>query len=200
MTRRPAPSRRRFGTPGCGGRPLLPLAVLPVAVLAVLAVLAACTGTSPSGAAPAGTAAVAGPPLTAPTGFGTALEHLQTPAAGGLTTWETTWRLSWQPVPGASGYVARYRTSEGGGGPGARRRDLTAPVLRVQAAAGTSPAARLDRDRRAGLLFTSSQLLVQVAPRAAGGDGPWSPWYPVGDSSQGPPVAAPAPQHSEAIS
>lgn len=47
----------------------------------------------------------------------------------------------------------------------------------------------LEQDREAGLLFTSSQLLVSVtAVGRDGAAGPASPWFPVGDV---PPDGAP---------
>ena len=57
--------------------------------------------------------------------------------------------------------------------------------LAVEAAAGTSPRARLEQDREAGLVLTSSQLRVAVAAQGDGGPGPRSPWFPVGDVPAG---------------
>ena len=84
-------------------------------------------------------------------------------------------------VPEAESYAVYYGTNEGSAASG-RERLVTVPSLQIQAAAGTSPRERLAQDRAAGLLFTSSQLLVSVA--AVGSDGqqsPRSPWFPVGD-------------------
>jgi len=58
-------------------------------------------------------------------------------------------------------------------------------TLAVEAAAGTSARARLEQDREAGLLLTSSQLLVAVAATGAGAAGPRSAWFPVGDVPAG---------------
>lgn len=93
--------------------------------------------------------------------------------------WEVDWRLSWAEVPGATAYAVYYGTNEGADDrPRAVQSQRT---VAVQAAAGTSSRRRLRADQRAALTFTSSQLLVAVAPRAAGRSGPRSPWFPVGD-------------------
>ena len=94
-------------------------------------------------------------------------------------SWQVDWRLSWQAVPGASGYAVYYGTSEG-----ASDRPKTVQPERtvtVEAAAGTSTHGRLRADQRAALLFTSSQLLVAVAARGDGRSGQRSAWFPVGD-------------------
>jgi hypothetical protein len=94
-------------------------------------------------------------------------------------SWQIDWRLSWPAVPGATEYAVYYGTSEGAS---AQPRTVQAGrSLTVQAAAGTSSRARLRGDQRAALLFTSSQLLVAVAPRGEGTSGVRSPWFPVGD-------------------
>lgn len=111
------------------------------------------------------------------------LENREGPATGpgsaGQVSWESTWRLSWTPVPGATSYAISYGTNEGRSDKPATLQ--TATFVRVQAAAGTSPSSRLEKDRKAGLLFTSSQLLVSVSARGSNGEGPGSLWFPVGD-------------------
>ena len=120
----------------------------------------------------------------APTGFRVDLEQEERPAPGlagaGQVAWETAWALSWEPVAGATSYAIYYGTNEGAGGE--PQREVTEPSVRIQAAAGTSPVERVPQDQAAGLLLTSSQLLVSVA--AVGSDGQQgtrSPWFPVGD-------------------
>lgn len=94
--------------------------------------------------------------------------------------WETAWTLSWGPVAGATSYAIYYGTNEGAGGE--PQREVTEPSVRIAAAAGTSPIDRVPQDQAAGLLLTSSQLLVSVAAVGAGGhEGPRSLWFPVGD-------------------
>ncbi len=134
------------------------------------------SGTSSAPAAPVLTLAEVGP-------FRVLLENRDSPATGpgsaGQVSWESSWRLSWPPVPGATSYAISYGTNEGAGE--ARPTTQSATFVRVQVAAGTSPRARLDKDRKAGLLFTSSQLLVSVSARGANSEGPSSLWFPVGD-------------------
>ena len=104
------------------------------------------------------------------------------PAGAGQVAWESSWTLSWELVPEAESYAVYYGTNEGNAGSEPERL-VTVPSLQIQAAAGTSPRERLAQDRAAGLLFTSSQLLVSVA--AIGSDGqqsPRSPWFAVGEA------------------
>jgi hypothetical protein len=101
------------------------------------------------------------------------------PGGAPRITWEVDWRLSWTEVPGATGYAIFYGTNEGASD--RPRAVQTQRTVTVQAAAGTSSRQRLRADQRAALVFTSSKLLVAVAPRAAGRSGPRSPWFPVGD-------------------
>ena len=112
------------------------------------------------------------------------------PAGAGQITWESSWALSWELVPDAESYAVYYGTNEGNS-PSEPERLVRVPSLRIQAAAGTSPPERLAQDRAAGLLFTSSQLLVSVAAVDSGGQhGPKSPWFPVGDApADGGPIA-----------
>ena len=134
------------------------------------------SGTSSAAAATAAALAEVGP-------FRVSLENRDSPATGlgsaGQVSWESSWRLSWPPVPGATSYAISYGTNEGSGE--APPTTQTATFVSVQVAAGTSPRDRLDKDRKAGVLFTSSQLLVSVSARGANSEGPWSPWFPVGD-------------------
>jgi hypothetical protein len=168
-------------------------------------VLAAGCSTAPAAstpavAAPSDVAVVAtADELTAPTGFRVSLDPVEVPATAAdgrdLVQWEVDWTLTWEPVAGAAEHAVWFGTNEGA--PSEPRRSVDEPELRLTAAAGTSPAARLAADREAGLLFTSSQLLVSVAARAADGRlGPRSPWYPVGDApADGRPVGTAAPGH-----
>ena len=138
-----------------------------------------------SGSTSASTSASSGT-LGTPTGFLVTLEHDEQPAAGPEGTdqvaWESAWILTWAPVPGADSYAVYYGTTEGGGGQEPER-TTQAPTLRIEAAAGTSPSQRLAQDREAGLLFTSSQLLVSVAGVGPNGQqSPRSPWFAVGDA------------------
>ncbi len=115
--------------------------------------------------------------------FRVSLENRDSPATGpssaGQVSWESTWRLSWPPVPGATSYAISYGTNEGRGDSPPTVQAGTS--LSIHVAAGTSPGSRLEKDRKAGLLFTSSQLLVSVSARGAKSEGPWSPFFPVGD-------------------
>lgn len=97
-----------------------------------------------------------------------------------MREWQTAWELTWVPVEGAESYVVRYTTNEGTAGSGSRR-SVSEPLLRVDVAVGTSTADRLDQDRAAGQLFTSSQLLVSVATTGDGASGAAAPWFSVGD-------------------
>jgi len=122
--------------------------------------------------------------LVAPTGYVVSLAHEQASSdgpSGPVVEWRSSWQLAWEPVEGARSYAVHYGTSEGTpGGPPARTE--TEPVVQIEAAAGTSAPERLEQDRAAGLLFTSSQLLVSVAAVGPDGtEGPRSPWFPVGD-------------------
>lgn len=138
-------------------------------------------------APPAGASGTAAPTgvtaLAAATGFRVSLDQREGPAPGpngaGKVSWESTWRLTWTPVPGATSYAIFYGTNEGTGEQPRDMQDSTALI--VQAAAGTSPRSRLQQDREAGLLFTASQLLVAVRPQGAAGPGPRSLWFPVGE-------------------
>lgn len=135
--------------------------------------------------------------LAAPTGFRVRLDPTEVPVASAerddLVQWTADWTITWEPVEGAAAHAVWFGSNEGA--PDEPRRSVDAPELRLTAAAGTSPAARVASDRAAGLLFTSTQLLVSVAGRAADGTlGPRSPWYPVGDvPADGRPVGTAAP-------
>ena len=171
--------------------------------LALVIMTVGCSSTAEP-AAPARTAAAAdrqaeAGPAAAPTGFRVRLEPSETPTAGpdgrALVAWETAWTLTWEPSADVEEYGVWFGTNEGAGA--APRRSVEAPELRLTAATGTSPAERLEQDRRAGLLFTSSQLLVSVAARTADGAyGERSPWFPVGDvPADGRPIGTAAPGH-----
>ncbi|MBA3524343.1 MAG: hypothetical protein H0T85_07300, partial [Geodermatophilaceae bacterium] len=90
-------------------------------------------------------------------------------------------------------YRARFGSSEGISEDG-RTRELDEASLRIDAAAGTSVPERVEQDRAAGLLLTSSQLLVSVAAVSDDGAvGPWSAWFSVGDTDGGRPIPVLAP-------
>lgn len=144
--------------------------------------------------------APAGAVLPPVTDLRVALDHEQAPAAGpagaGQLSWRSTWRLTWAPVVGATGYAVHYRTNEGAALDGEPDEVLAEPSLTVEVAAGTSPPARLEQDRRAGALFTSSQLLAAVRPLGPSGSGASSPWFPVGDvPADGRPLPAAGTAH-----
>lgn len=180
-------------------------AVVSAAVLSALALAAGCSAASvPAASAPAATGVpetqetvVTSAGLAAPNGFRVSLDPVETPATGpngrDLVRWEADWTLTWEPAAGAAEHAVWFGTNEGA--PSEPRRTVEEPRLRLTAAAGTSPAGRSAADREAGLLFTSSQLLVSVAARAADGSlGPRSPWFPVGDvPADGRPIGTAAP-------
>lgn len=123
--------------------------------------------------------------LGPPTGFQVSVDEVDRPVSGhdgmAMREWQTAWELTWVPVEGAESYVVRYATNEGTAGSGSRR-SVSEPLLRVEVSAGTSTVDRLEQDRAAGQLFTSSQLLVSVAATTGdGASGAASPWFPVGD-------------------
>ncbi len=161
-----------------------------------------CSSGSEPAAGPAQTSATAARPVAAsaaPTGFRVRLEPSEVPTSGPdgrtLVAWQTVWALTWEPSADATGYGVWFGTNEGAGSQ--PRRSVDAPELRLTAANGTSPPERLEQDREAGLLFTSSQLLVSVAARTADGSyGARSPWFPVGDApADGRPIGTAAPGH-----
>ena len=123
--------------------------------------------------------------LPAPAGFTVALETTEEPTAGAggaaAVRWTADWVLAWAPVAGATSYDVYFVTSEGGAAGARPRRTTAEPRLRLQAAAGTSAPERVAAEREAGLLLTSSQLLVAVAAHAEGKQAGVSPWFPVGD-------------------
>jgi hypothetical protein len=181
-------------------RPIAVLgAALPVAVLTAGCSTAPAANAPTVAAPPAQAVAATADELTAPTGFRVRLDPVEVPltAADGrrLVQWEADWTIAWEPVAGAAEHAVWFGTNEGA--PHEPRRSVEEPELRLTAAAGTSPTSRVAFDRETGLLFTSSQLLVSVAARAADGTlGPRSPWYPVGDvPADGRPVGTAAPGH-----
>ena len=187
----------------------------PLSGLVLLSVLALATGCSgPAASTPVASSAPASAPssasaqavatdeLSVPTGFRVRLEPSETPVDGSdgqrLVEWEVDWVLGWTPTPGAQDYAVWFGTSEGAGN--TPKRYVREPELRLTAATGTSPRQRLAQDRDAGLLFTSSQLLVSIAGRDADGRlGPRSPWFPVGDApADGRPVGTAVSGHHAA--
>lgn len=179
-------------SPRSVARPLVPGTALAMALL-----VGGCTGApAPSTAAEATEGVAAAPaaaPSVAPEQVRVALETTREPRGDGMVDWRAAWVMTWEPVPGADGYVAEFATSEGRGG---RESPLEEPLLRVDAAAGTSTAERLEQDQAAQLSFSASQLLVSVAATGAdGAEGPATPWYHVGDApADGVPVPGTAPE------
>lgn len=151
---------------------------LAVLLTVLLAVLLAVSGCSAGAADPVRPAAVGG--------FRVELdhrEHSRTTPVGPRVDWQTSWRLSWEPVPDATSYAVWYGTAESGGDTaGTPKRIVREPGLVVEAGAGTSEPARLDLDRETGLSLTASQLLVAVAAIDHDGNrGDPSRFFPVGE-------------------
>lgn len=177
-------------------------------LLSVLALAAGCSGSAAStptaGAAASATAAPAAPAglLQAPTGFRVRLDPSEAAVTGSdgrrLVEWEVDWALTWTPVPGAQDYAVWFGTNEGAGS--SPERYVAEPELRMTAANGTSSRERVQQDQAAGLLFTSSQLLVSIAGRDADGRlGPRSAWFPVGDApADGRPIGTAVSDHHAA--
>ncbi len=160
------------------------------ALLVSVAVGCSVPGTSSSPQAPAASTAASpvAVDLAAPGTLRASLEHDEVKRPDDMVDWRTDWVLRWNEVPGATGYLIRFSTSEGRGG---RERRVTAAELKVDVAAGTSPAHRLQVDREAQLTMTASQLLVSVAATGStGAEGQAVGWYRVGEApADGVPVA-----------
>ena len=181
------------------GAPLL------VATLLVATLSAGCTAagsTPPAPPAPAPTAPAA--PSQAPGDLRVATVETREdgtgPGGAPVVQWSVDWELRWAPVPGATSYAVRYASAEGVPADSAADATTADTSLRVTAAAGTSAPQRHATERDAGLLFTSSQLLVSVG--AVGGDGTEGPatgWVPVGDvPADGRPVTTLPHEHAPA--
>ncbi len=183
----------------------------PLSGLVLLSVLALGTGCSgPAASTPVASSAPSTAPaqpaatdeLPVPTGFRVRLEPSEAPVNGSeghrLVEWEVDWALGWTPTPGAQDYAVWFGTNEGAGS--TPKRYVRQPELRLTAATGTSTRERLPQDREAGLLFTSSQLLVSIAGRDADGRlGPRTAWFPVGDApTDGRPVGTAVSGHGAA--
>ncbi len=166
---------------------------LPVTALAVALLVGGCTAAPAPDTPPQVATAPVAAPATAPAQVRVALETIRESRDDGMVDWRAAWVMTWDPVPGASGYTAEFATSEGRGG---RESPLAEPLLRVDAAAGTSAEERLEQDRATQLSFSASQLLVSVAATGAdGAEGPATAWYHVGDAPpDGVPVPDGAPQ------
>ncbi len=165
----------------------------------LLGSLAGCTtgstSSSPAGAGPGSAASAPAVQLTAPADFRASLAQSRKTRPDGLIEWRTNWVLRWDAVPGVERYRVDFATSEGRGG---RSRTVDAPEVRIEAAAGTSPANRVASDEKAQLAFTGSQLLVSVRAVAGKATGPASAWYRVGDAPpDGKPVPNSAPEGHE---
>ncbi|MET0863146.1 MAG: hypothetical protein ABWZ98_02315 [Nakamurella sp.] len=124
--------------------------------------------------------------MSAASGFRAELEHsvhASSQTGAPMFDWRSSWRLTWVPVPGAAGYDVFYRTSEGGDH---LIRQVDIAELTVEAAAGTSPDARLPADQTAALAITAAQLAVAIAPVTPDGTpGQRSRWFPVGEPLAG---------------
>lgn len=161
----------------------------------LLGSLAGCTTGSTSSSGTGTSASAPAVQLAAPADFRASLAQSRTTRPDGLIEWRTAWVLRWRPVPGVKRYQVQFATSEGRGG---RTQTVEKPELRIDAAAGTSPANRVATDEKAQLAFTGSQLLVSVAPVAGEATGPASAWYRVGDAPpDGKPVPNSAPEGHE---
>ena len=131
--------------------------------------------------------------LEAPVGFVVTFDDTEQPMTRSdgiaVVSWRTDWVLSWGEAAGAATYRARYGTTEGIPEQ-PRTQSLDVARLSIDAAAGTSVPERVEQDRAAGLLLTSSQLLVSVAAVAGDGAvGPYSAWFSVGDvTADGAPI------------
>ncbi len=103
------------------------------AVVAALLVSVAvgCSASDPSSSPPTPASSTPASPvavdLAAPGTLRTSLEHAETKRPDAMVDWRTDWVLRWNEVPGATGYLVRFSTSEGRGG---RERRLTTPELR----------------------------------------------------------------------
>ncbi|WP_432524425.1 hypothetical protein [Kineococcus sp. SYSU DK006] len=162
--------------------------VLLAAALSAGCTTAGSTPPAPPASTPAAAAAQAAPaaPAQAPGDLGVATvesrESGSGPQGAPVVRWSVDWQLRWSPVPGAVSYAVRYASAEGVPAGSAPQRTTEDTSLRVTAAAGTSAPERHAAERDAGLLFTSSQLLVSVSGVGADGtEGPATGWIPVGD-------------------
>ncbi|WP_041292234.1 hypothetical protein [Kineococcus radiotolerans] len=181
-------------------------AVLLVAVLGVGGT-AGCTAAEsvppvPSSSAP--TASPAPPPVPASAPGDLRVATVETredgvgPGGTPVVRWSVDWELRWAAVPDAASYAVRYASAEGIPAGAAADETTAGTSLRVTAAAGTSSPQRQATERDAGLLLTSSQLLVSVgAVGADGSEGPATGWVPVGDvPADGRPVTTLPHEHA----
>lgn len=122
-----------------------------------------------SAAAACAAAALAGcagdrepPPAQTPRGFEAVVRDDTRTRPDGLVRWSAEWELSWQPVPGASGYLVYVTTAEGAGG---EARRIAEPRWSINVANGVDPLddVRTARDQQLALL--AAQLEVRVAAR-----------------------------------
>ncbi len=149
--------------------------------LAVTATVAGGSALAAGGQDPVAPRPAAPRPVAAPVGLRAELTDTRAAAPGrpGLVAWGVRWRLTWEPVPGATAYVLRFSGPEGPDpGPGRR---LELPQFELEVARGLDPPSRLDRARALQLGYRSTQLAVTVAAVAADGTvGPATAALPVG--------------------
>jgi hypothetical protein len=96
-------------------------------------------------------------------------------------TWTTYWELTWEPVPGAVGYLIYYATAEG---ISAKPHQSDEPGFRLSVARGIGTTAERDEPGwKAQLGLTATQLQVIVVARFADGSvGPASRRFSVGET------------------
>ncbi|WP_432514853.1 hypothetical protein [Kineococcus sp. SYSU DK001] len=156
------------------------------AVLLVAGLGAGCSAAESVPPPPPGPPAVTSVALSAPADLRVATAETRGdgtgPGGAPVVQWSVDWELRWAPVAGAASYAVRYASAEGVPEGAAPDDTTTATAVRVTAAAGTSAPERYATERDAGLLLTSSQLLVSVAALGPDGtEGPATGWVPVGD-------------------
>ena len=96
---------------------------------------------------------------------------------GGQISWSTSWRLCWEPVPGATRYAVTEVSFEGAGEP----REFTEPCYEPSVANGVTDRAGEYPGREEQLDLMESTLSVSIAARLPDGTvGSASPDIPVG--------------------
>jgi hypothetical protein len=157
-----------------------------VAVVAAVAATAVWASIArPDAAEPLSDQSAAAPPAVA-TGLRAGLtEAVSTPVGDGLVQWSVSWELTWEPVPGAAEYVVHAVGPEGAASD--PMRTVTAPVLRLTVAAGTTSEADRETAMRAQAAYRATQLGVTVAAVSADGEvGPRTNVIPVGSRLDSP--------------
>lgn len=141
------------------------------------------TGAAPSAASASGATGGAGSTAAAPAPASAEVRGLRAElvdgekASGGEIAWWTTWRLCWDPVPGATAYLVTTVSFEGAGEPVA----VTETCHELGVASGTTRGSGSYPGRGAQLIQMEISMSVSVAARMADGSvGPASPDIPVG--------------------